>query len=254
LDTSEDLTEFMDRPTRRSFLFGGAAFVTGTAIGSAATAVTRTGADDAAERSASQGTSAKHGDYIWAVNPDGVLVPSDTWTKIPWPKTLLNTMNVHLDREKAIWTFPVPSMSGIFAILCNVAWDNAYSPTGEPIRPPTHRKFARIPQQDVGRPQNEQPVNLGASTELLYHADLAARRGQDVLADGSKAFQQQQVYIQTGVASDGKDQRTWVEVYQDSGQPLMCRWDGSSVQKTATFPPIVGLQAPSLMVAKLCDF
>ena len=235
----------MNKPTRRSVLIGGAAIAGGAAAVVGGTAAAVAGLDS---------DSPRPGEYIWAVNPSGVTVPSDTWTKIPWPKLLLNTSKAHLESDHATWVFPVARAAGIYAILCNLAWDNARSPSGEPIAPPTHRKLARIPQQNVGHPQIDQPVNLGSCTDLLYHADLALRGDQEMLSDGSKGYQQQQVYIQTGIARDVPDQRTWVEVYQNSGQPLVCRFDGSSAPKTATHPAIVGLQAPSLMVAKLCDF
>jgi hypothetical protein len=241
----------MEQPTRRSVLIGGAAILGGAA---ATFAVVQAG-DHTDEARADQSSAAsQHGEYIWAINPAGVVVPSSTWTKIPWPKVLLNTTKVHLDEDGATWIFPVASTAGIHAILCNIAWDNARSPAGDPITPRTHRKLARIPQQNTGHPQNDQPVNLGSSTDLTYHADLALLDDQGSLSDGSKGYQQQQVYIQTGISPHLPDQRTWVEVYQNSGQPLVCRWDGSAAPKTATRPPIVGIQAPSLMVAKLCDF
>ena len=99
---------------------------------------------------------------------------------------------------------------GDTAILCNIAWDNARSPAGEPIAPRTHRKLARIPQQNTGDPQLDQPVNLGSATDLTYHADLALLDDQGSLSDGSKGYQQQQVYIQTGISPHLPDQRTWL--------------------------------------------
>lgn len=249
----------MDEPTRRSVLFGGAAIVGGAAASLAGMQAV--------------GAAAAGGMYIWAVNTAGVVVPSDTWTKIRWPRVVLNstaaepdtvkmpwphvpykTTGIHRDDDGATWIFPVPSTSGIYAMLCNVAWDNARAPSGAPISPPAHRKLARILQQNTGFPQNDQTAYLGASTELTYTPELALRRSQRVLSDGTMGYQQQQVYVQAGIALDIADQRTWVEVYQDSGQPLMCRWDGSTAPKTGTRPPIVGLQAPSLMIAKVCDF
>jgi hypothetical protein len=235
----------MNKPTRRAVLLGGAAIAGGAVAG---------GGGVAALGSGDSGSASTHRQYVWALNPDGLEVPSDTWVKMPWPKIALNTAPIHLDSDRCTWVFPVAKTAGIWAILCNIAWDNARSPTGAAIRPVTHRKLARIPQQNVGSPQIGQPVNLGASTDLTYHADLALLRDQEVLADGSKGYQQQQVYIQTGVAPDLPDQRTWIEVYQNSGQPLMCRWDGSSVSQRADNAAIVGLQAPSLMIGKLCDF
>jgi hypothetical protein len=61
------------------------------------------------------------------------------------------------------------------------------------------------------------------------------------------------VYIQAGMAPALPDQRFWIEVYQDSGQPLQCRYDGTVAPATQTRPQMVGLQAPSFMAAKLCD-
>jgi hypothetical protein len=244
----------MEQPTRRSVLIGGAGLIGGAA---ATFAVLQADGDTESARASTAGeprAAAKPNEYIWAINPNGVVVPSDTWTKIPWPKLLLNTSPARLDDDGATWVFPVATTAGIHAILCNIAWDNARSPDGAPIAPRTHRKLARIPQQDTGDPQIDQPINLGSATDLTYHADLALLGDQETLSDGSKGFQQQQVYIQTGISPHVPDQRTWVEVYQNSGQPLVCRWDGSSAPKTADQPQIIGLQAPSLMVAKLCDF
>lgn len=235
----------MDNPTRRSVLLGGVAIAGGTAAVVGGAMATLDGS--------ASGTSTRR-QYTWALNPGGLMVPSDVWIKMPWPRLALNTAPIRLDSDKATWIFPAATASGIWAILCNIAWDNARSPTGAVISPDTHRKLARIPQQSAGTPQIDQPVNLGASTDVTYHADLVLRHDQDVLSDGSKGYQQQQVYIQTGVPSHGPDSRTWVEVYQDSGQPLMCRFDGSSVPKTGDHAAIVGLQAPSLMIGKLCDF
>ena len=244
----------MEQPTRRSVLIGGAAVLGGAAATFAVVQAGDHGEQARADPAGGTGGASQRGEYIWAINPHGVVVPSNTWTKIPWPKVLLNTTKVHLDEDGATWIFPVASTAGIHAILCNIAWDNARSPNGDPITPRTHRKLARIPQQNTGQPQIDQPVNLGAATDLTYHADLALLDDQGSLSDGSKGYQQQQVYIQTGISPKLPDQRTWVEVYQNSGQPLVCRWDGSSSPRTATRPPIVGIQAPSLMVAKLCDF
>lgn len=100
----------------------------------------------------------------------------------------------------------------------------------------------------------DQPAYIGAASDLTYHADLAARGDQTVLSDGSKGYQQQQVTVQAGIPLTGPVTRIWVEVYQDSGMPLACRWDGTNAPKTATRPPVIGLLAPSLMIGKLAPF
>jgi hypothetical protein len=223
-------------PTRRSVLLAG-----GAAFGGAAAALI------AGSTVANAATS---GEYAWAANKVGLTVPHATWTKIPWPHMLLNTTAAHVAIDGATWIFPVPAAAGIYSLLCNVAWDNARSPANKAIAPVTHRKLARIVQQEVGV---NQTAFVGACSDLTYHADLAARGDRGTLADGSKGYQQQQVFVQAGIAPDSA-QRTWVEVYQDSGQPLACRFDGSSAAMTATRPRVLGLLAPSLMIAKLCDF
>jgi hypothetical protein len=224
------------KPSRRSILTGGA-------IG--ASAVLFAGAAPAAALSNSLD--------IWAINPRGLTVPSDEWTVIPWPRVLLNDTPVHLDTDGATWLFP-PSPNAIYTILVNIAWDNARSPAGKSIRPPTHRKLMRILQQGTGTPQIDQPAYIGAASDLTYHSDLAARGDQDLLSDGSKGYQQQQVTVQAGIPQSGTAARIWVEVYQDSGMRLACRWDGTSAPKTASRPPVVGLLAPSIMIGKLAPF
>ena len=230
-----------DKPDRRSVLMGGAALF-GAAV------ATHYGTGTAAAAPAATGN-----EYFWAINSAGLTVPSDQWIKISWPQIVTNTSKGRLASDKTTWIFPVPAASGIYQVLCNVAWDNAFGPEGSPISPPTHRKLLRIVQQDTGTPQANQLIYLGSASESLYHVDLALRNDQNVLSDGTKGYQQQQVFIQMGIALGLPDQRTWVEVYQDSGQPLVCRFDGSSAPKVGTRAPIVGLQAPSLMVGKVCD-
>jgi hypothetical protein len=127
-------------------------------------------------------------------------------------------------------------------------------PDGSAIAPPTHRKLARTPQQGLHGSWWDRAAYTAASQELVYHADLALRGSQRRLADGSLGYQQQQVYIQLGWAPTSPDQRVWIEVYQDSGMPLVCRFDGTMAPETADRPPMLGLQAPSLMIAKLCEW
>ncbi len=223
--------------TRRSLLAGGVAV---TAL--------------ACSKQSSAKTETPHGEYVWALKTKDIVVRHATWTPITYDKIVLNTTNARLDTDQATWIFPTVNAQGMWAILLDISWDNAKSPEGHPIRPKTHRKLARIPQQSVATNQLDEPAYPVASTDLTYHADLAELDDQDLLADGSKGFQQQQVYVQTGVQRTGADQRVWVEVYQNSGQPLAIRFDGSHAPRTADRPPIVGLQAPSLMMAKVCDF
>ncbi len=225
-------------PSRREVLLGGmAAAGAGVAVMSGAPAA----------------AALTSGQYIWGLNPNGVVVPNKTWTVMPWPVVFLNTTTVHVDPDGATWIFPAASATGIWATLANIVWDNSRSSTGAVINPPTHRKLARILQQDTGTPQLSKSAATGASTDLTYHSDLAALGDEHLLADGSLGLQQQQVYVQLGVGPSRPDQRVWLEVYQNSGQPLFCRWDGSSAPGTATHPPVSGFQAPSFMVAKICD-
>jgi hypothetical protein len=193
------------------------------------------------------------GPYLWGLNPNGFAVPSDTWVRVTWPLIPLNTTTVTIDPDGVI-VFPHITAQGIWAIVANIAWDNAFGPNGAPIAPPTHRKLARIPQQDKGTPQVSKPVYAAACTDITYHADLALRGSQDHLSDGTKGYQQQQVYVQTGARVDHPDQRVWIEVYQDSGQTLMVRFDGSWTPGTPTKAPIINYQAPSLMIVKVCDY
>ncbi len=227
----------MRRLTRRSILKGGAFATAAMAIGGSAPATAET---------------ANRLD-IWAANPDGLTVPTDRWTLVPWPKTLINDTDVRLDSDGASWLFP-PGPEGIFAILANLAWDNAISPSGQAIRPPTHRKLARIMQQGVGVPQLDQIAYSGGASEVVYVADLALRGSQRLLSDGSRGYQQQQVSVQAGMPARGGVSRVWVEVYQDSGMSIACRWDGTNAPRSATRPPVVGLLAPSLMIGKLAPF
>ena len=223
--------------SRRSLLFGGAAAGAGAAL----TRIPAAGA-------------ATSGLYFWALNLGDVVVPSDTWTKVPWDREMLNTTTVRrLPTDNTTWLFPAAA-AGIYAIVANIAWDNARSPSGATISPPTHRKLARIPQQAVANPQNNEPAWTASQSDVTYHADLALRGDQGLLSDGSKGYQEQQVYIQAGYALTQPDQRIWIEVYQDSGMPLALRFDGTLAPKTATRPPMFGIQAPSLMVEKLCEF
>jgi hypothetical protein len=236
--------------SRRSLLLGGGAVAGGAIVMAGCSAAP----ERAASTTAGANASTAKGMYIWALNPKNLIVPNATWTKLPWPTTALNSTDAHVDTDGATWIFPVPTASGIWSMLCNVAWDNAHGPHGAAINPPTHRKLVRILQQSAGTPQNAQLAYVGAASDLTYHADLAARGDQARLADGSLGYQQQQVFVQAGFANKGPDQRTWVEVYQDSGQPLVCRADGSNVPATDTRPPLTGWLAPSLMFAKMCDF
>lgn len=224
------------KPSRRSILTGGAIGASAALLAGVAPAAASSNSLD-----------------IWALNPRGVTVPSDQWTVIPWPRVVLNDTEVHLDTDQATWLFP-PGPNAIYTILANVAWDNARSPAGKPIRPPTHRKLIRILQQGTGTPQIDQPAYIGAASDLTYDAELAARGDQIVLSDGSKGYQQQQVTVQAGVPLTGAVTRIWVEVYQNSGIRLACRWDNTSAPKTATRPPVVGLVAPSIMIGKLVPF
>jgi hypothetical protein len=225
--------------TRRRFMRGsgaafGAAFAARTSIGAAA--------------------ATSSGLYIWAIGTTDIVVPSHTWTRVTLPSVVLNTTTAHLDVDKATWIFPTASASGNYAMVCNLAWDNAFGPDGLPIVPPIHRKLAQIVQQGVGVPQTKQlACPIAAAPELFWHPDLALIGDNGTLSDGRRGYQQTQVYVQTGVQAKGADQRVWVEVYQSSGLPLVCRWDGSRMPGTATTPPMMSLQAPSFMVAKLCD-
>jgi hypothetical protein len=190
------------------------------------------------------------GEYIWALNGARFTVPSDTWTKIPWPWVVLNTTTATVEANKTGWIFPAAA-GGIYALVCNIAWDNAISPSNAPLTPSTHRKLARIIQQGLTGSTWNQAGYTAASTDLTYHADLALRGDQKLLSDGSKGYQQQQVYIQCGYEPSQGDQRFWIEVYQNSGQPLACRFDGTSAPATPGRPVMIGLQAPSLMIIKL---
>jgi hypothetical protein len=223
--------------TRRALLAGGAV---------AAAAVACGGTSSGAE------ATPKTGGWIWALHTRDLVVPHATWVKVPWDRIAINTTGAHLV-EGAVWVFPTATAPGIWGVLLNVAWDNTRSPSGKKIQPKTHRKLARFVQQDVGDPQNDQTMIAGAASESAYLEEYAALGDQDLLADGSIGYQQQQVNIQLGVGRTGPDQRAWFEVYQNSGQPLVCRFDGSHVPKTATTPPISSLQAPSIMVAKMTD-
>ena len=109
-------------------------------------------------------------------------------------------------------------------------------------------------QQGTGTPQIDQPAYIGAASDLTCHADLAARHDQALLSDGSKGYQQQQVTVQAGIPLTGTVTCIWVEVYQDSGMRLACRWDVTSAPRTATRPPAAGLLAPSIMIGKLAPF
>jgi hypothetical protein len=193
------------------------------------------------------------GPYIWALDTSELLVPHATWTPVTYNLLACNTTGARLEPDLATWIFPTASAAGIWGIIFEIAWDNATGPSGEPIHPRTHRKLARILQQDVGASPVDGIAYSIASTEVTYHADLAQLDGRAVLADGAKGYQQQQVAVQSGVGRTGPDQRMWVEVYQDSGEPLMCRFDGTDTPQTATRPRIVGIQAPSLMIAKFLD-
>ncbi len=164
---------------------------------------------------------------ISAINPRGITVPSDQWTVIPWPRVLLNDTPVRLDTDHTTWLFP-PGPNEIYTILANIAWDNARSPSGKTIKPPTHRKLIRILQQGTGTPQIDRPAYIDAASDLTYNADLAALGDQMVLSHGSKGYQQQQVTVQAAVPLNATVARIWVEAYQDSGMPLACRWDGTS--------------------------
>ena len=191
------------------------------------------------------------GPYIWALNTAGFTVPPNVWTRVPWPQVVINHTPTFVEPSNpANWIFPTATAHGVWAFVANIAWDNARSPSGVPIQPVTHRKQARIPQQSA-IPNGV--AYLGAATEVTYHADLALRGSQAGFSDGTKGYQQQQVYIQAGLPGVGDNQRFWIEVYQDSGQPLQCRFDGSSVPATLTRPATIGFQAPSLMIERLCD-
>jgi hypothetical protein len=229
-------------PSRRAVLLG----ATG-AVGAAATLM------GLGSRAASAAHPDEPGEYIWALNGDGFTVPSDTWTKIPWPWVVLNTTTATVEADQAGWIFPAAA-GGIYALVCNIAWDNALSPSNTRIAPPTHRKLARIIQQGLTGSVWNQAAYTASSTDLTYHADLALLGDQDVLSDGSKGYQQQQVYIQFGYEPSQGDQRFWIEVYQNSGVPLACRFDGTSAPATAGRPLMIGLQAPSLMIIKLSSW
>ena len=185
---------------------------------------------------------------------DGVVVPSDTWTPITWPAVLINSTPAFLDPDGFTWVFPSGATPAIWGILVNLAWDNAISPDGNPISPPAHRKLVRIPQADAGDPQKSQPAMTAASTEVMYHPDVAARGDQLYLSDGTRGYQQQQVYIQAGMDPSRPDQRVWIEVYQNSGMPLKVAFDGSYAPETLTRPVVYAAQSPSLMVAYLVAF
>lgn len=224
--------------SRRKFLHAGAG-----AAGTAALAgVAR--AQPAAAATSGMGISA------WAMNTLGFAVPHAVWTKVPFDKVMANNSPARLTADRATWLFPTATAQGLWSVLFNVAWDNAVGPLGRPIAPKTHRKLARIVQQNVGVPQKAQPVIAGSTDDRTYHADLAKLGDQGVLSDGSKGYQQQQVLMQLGVIHSGPDQRVWVEVYQNSGQSLMCRFDGTRAPATSTRAAVVGVQAPSLMLAK----
>jgi len=182
-------------------------------------------------------------------------VPSDRWTTIPWSDVLLNSSPAVLDDDGFTWIYPKGTAAGIWGILLNLAWDNALSPAGDPIAPPTHRKLVRIPQADTGVPQSNYHGVTAASTEVVYHADLAKQGDQLWLSDGTRGYQQQQVYIQAGMDPARTDQRVWVEVYQNSGMDLKVAFDGDwFAPRTATRPGMWALQSPSMMVAYLTDF
>lgn len=221
----------------------------GGAVGAASAALYACSGSTAAPAAAPPGNRLD----IWAVNPDGLTVPSDRWTIVPWPKVVLNTTDVHTAADKATWLFPA-GPDAIYTILANVAWDNALSPGGKKIRPRTHRKLMRIMQQGTGTRQLKQVAYSGAASEAVYHADLALLGDQELLSDGTKGYQQQQVTVQAGIPPKGAVTRIWVEVYQNSGMSLRCAWDGSNAPGTATRPPVVGLLAPSLMIGKLAPF
>jgi hypothetical protein len=192
---------------------------------------------------------------IWGMNFDGVVVPSDRWTPIPWPNVLLNSSPARLADDGYTWIYPKGDAAGIWGILVNLAWDNALSPSGDPIAPPTHRKLVRIPQADTGVPQRNFPACTAASTEVVYHADLAKMGDQLWLSDGTRGYQQQQVYIQAGMDPARTDQRVWIEVYQNSGMDLKVAFDGNwFAQPTADRLGMWALQSPSMMVAYLTDF
>ena len=228
-------------PSRRSLLIGG--------VGVAALA------GCGGSKARTDQTSSDRRQYAWAINSKGLLVPPSAWTKMRYDQTLLNTTTAHLILpDRTTWVFPTASASGIWQVLLNVAWDNAVSPTGQRIAPRTHRKLVRFVQQNLADPQLDQAVIPGASSDLTFHSDLNDLDDQDRLTDGSKGYQQQQTNIQLGVRADGPDQRCWFEVYQNSGQPLMCRFDGSRVPRSGSRPPLTGIQAPSIMIAKMCDF
>lgn len=182
------------------------------------------------------------GSYIWGLHTGSVEVPSHTWTIVPWPFVVLNTTTVTVTPE-GVWVFSAETANGIWAIVANVSWDN-------PPNVPAHRKLVRVPQQDVGTPQINQPAFIGAQTELWTPEGFSTAN----LADGSKGYQEQQVYIQSGVRPGFADQRIWIEAYQDSGVSLTIRFDGSNAPKTKDRPQIVGFQAPSFMAARMCDF
>tara|TARA_B110000503_G_scaffold140270_1_gene230673 strand:- start:1235 stop:1912 length:678 start_codon:yes stop_codon:yes gene_type:complete len=193
-------------------------------------------------------------DYIWALTKFDQVIPSDEWVILKWDFFPLNTTNAIIDDAQEALVFNSPADSGMWAIVCNIAWDNALDIKEKAITPPTHRKLARIVMQDVGKPQIDQPAHAMGSTDLTYHSDLALLGDQDFLADGSNGYQQQQVYVQTGFGPDSPSQRFYVEVYQNSGQDIVCRFDGGGGPQTETRSQMVAWQAPSWMLAKISEF
>lgn len=224
--------------SRRDLLIGGAAAVGATALAGTSPAAAQSSTDD---------------EYLWWMNKTGFDVPSDTWTPVPWDWYLLNTtaFTPHTDGYSCVMP---SSAGGIYALVANIAWDNAFGPDGSPIAPPIHRKLARIPQVGMSGSGWDLVPTTAAATEVFYHPDLASRGDQHRLSDGTFGYQQQQVYIQCGYSTTMPAQRIWIEVYQNSGMTLRCRYDGSYAPGGGGYRQMFAVQAPSLMIGKIAEF
>ncbi len=216
---------------KRNFLLGGGILTGGAALMSGSASAAR----------------AQVAPYILARSTAVQVIPSDQWTTLRWDPLELNTSTAVLDEAGEIITFDSTITSGIYLVVCNVTWDNRHNKDGKAIQPKTHRKFARIIQQDSRAPQMDQPAYTGSCSDLTYHSDL------NEIPD-SGGFQQQQVYIQWGFAETFVPQRFWMEVYQSSGQDLIVREDKSRSPQKGSRPSVISMEGPLWAISQISEF
>jgi hypothetical protein len=133
--------------------------------------------------------------YIWGYSGKQVI-PSGQWTKVKWSFLPINKSSLQLSSDGIRFVLPDTAPAGYWSVYSLIAWSNAGNPE-------THRRMIRI-------------VQSGLSTTVEYPSVT----NETVYVKGLKnpqIPQKLQVYYQAGIQPTGT---IFVEVFQDSGQPM----------------------------------